>query len=70
MVTLQGLYGYTEGEFSMANAPNQHVFQAVGGNRSTQRKPMQTWGECADSTQIVTSVENRTRVLGTVRQQC
>ena len=32
------------------NAPNQHIFQTVGGNRSTRRKPTQTRRERADST--------------------
>jgi len=43
--------GYTVGEFSIDNAPKQHVFWIVGGNRSTRRKPAQTRGECANSAQ-------------------
>jgi len=37
----------------MANSPNLHIFWTVGGNRSTRRKPTQTRGECANSTQTV-----------------
>ncbi len=33
-----------------ANVPNMH-FLMVGGNQSTSRKPTQTWGEHANSTQ-------------------
>ena len=33
---------------------------SVGGNRNTRRKPMQTQGECANSTQTVTRGQNWT----------
>ena len=52
------------------NAPNQHIFQNVGRNRSTRRKPTQTRGEHTNSTQTVTQAGNRTRVPGAVKQQC
>lgn len=31
----------------------------VGGNHSIQRKPMQIWGECANSTQTVVPAQNQ-----------
>jgi len=43
---------------------------SLGGNRRTRRKPTQTRGECANSTQTVTQAGNRTRVPGAVKQQC
>jgi len=52
--TFWRLFESTEGEFSMANSPNQYVSQNVGGNWSTWRKPTQIRGECANSTQTVT----------------
>ena len=54
VVTFWHLFEYTEGEFSMANEPNQHIYWTVGGNRSTRRKPTLTRRECANSTQAVT----------------
>ena len=54
VTTFRRLFGYSEGEFNMANPPNLHIFGTVGGNRSTRRKPKQTRGECANSTQTVT----------------
>jgi len=63
--------GYTEGEFSMANSPNLLIFWTVGGNRSTRRKPTQTRGERANSTQTVTQCrESEPGFPEAVRQQC
>ena len=36
-----------------------HTHTHTGGNQSTQRTPMQTWGECADSTEIVVPAWNQ-----------
>ena len=38
VVTFQHLFGYVEGEISMANSPNLHIFCTVGGNWSTRRE--------------------------------
>ena len=70
ITTLRRLLGYTEGEFSMTNTPNKHVFRTVGGNQSIQGKPMQKRGERADSTQTVTQARDRTWVPSAVRQLC
>ena len=70
VATLRDLFGYTEGEFCMANAPNQHIFWTVEGNQGAQRKPMQIWGEHANSAQTVIQAGNRILLPGAVRQQC
>ena len=57
------MFGYTEGEFGMTNAPNQHVFRTERGNYSIRRKPMQTRRERVDSAQTVTQARNWTRAL-------
>ena len=59
-----------EGQFSLTNQPIPHTFGVWEETQSTRRKPTQTGGERANSTQTVTQVGNQTRVPGAVRQQC
>ncbi len=62
--------GHTHsGQFPLSNSPIRHVF-GLWGNRSTQRKPMQTRTCKLHTERHPGSAKTRTRDLLAVRKQC